>query len=245
MNGFTFYRGPSMLDGSQIRLVGTCLATASQNQKTGDCSQFFILPDLVSPAKGKDRAGVCGDCPIINACYLRWGWIARQVWETDYPDYKPAEHWQSLRHKKHRYGAAGDPAGIPARIWSRIRKHAIRGWLSYTQFWQQPKFQHLKTWSMASCHTLEQRDTAEKLGWSVYLATDETVPGIKLCPYEKTEGMMRCAYCGLCDGRNGSIQITQHGGAGAMNAWKTINKEAHVEIVRRKITRRQEAQQND
>jgi hypothetical protein len=91
MNGFTFYRGPSMLDGSQIRLVGTCLATASQNQKTGDCSQFFILPDLVSPAKGKDRAGVCGDCPIINACYLRWGWIARQVWETDYPDYKPAD----------------------------------------------------------------------------------------------------------------------------------------------------------
>ena len=225
MQGFTFYRGPSLLDDSPVRLVGTCFARPSNNEKTGDMAQFYILPDDQPPATKESRSGSCGPCPIISACYVKWHQGPRRVWETDYPDYIESEHSQVLQWKPHRYGAAGDPAGIPGHVWKGIRRHAKRGHTGYTQYWRKGKFWRLREFLMASCHTEEEMHAATAKGWSPYLATAQPIPGVRTCPYEATGGALRCAFCLLCDGKHGAVRITQHGGAAAINGWKTIRKE--------------------
>ena len=226
MRGLTFYRGPSLLDGSPIRLVGTCLTGPSNNVKTGDMSQFYILPDDQPPSSKEASAGACGPCPIINMCYVKWHQAPLAVWNTHYPDYDPSQHRQLLRLKPHRYGAAGDPAGVPGPVWKSIRKEAKRGHTGYTQYWRRGQFWRLRSWLMASCNTLDEVRTAESKGWSAYFATPEPIKGVRLCPYEASEGSIRCAYCTLCDGKSGSIQISQHGGSHAMQAWQKFNREA-------------------
>jgi hypothetical protein len=49
VNGFIFYRGPSMLDGSPIIAVATGTARGSRNGKTGAEVQTWILRDDMSP----------------------------------------------------------------------------------------------------------------------------------------------------------------------------------------------------
>jgi hypothetical protein len=225
-SGRIFYRGPSMLDGSPVRLTATCLDRPSNNRKTGDCSQFWILPDDVSPLLRDDRHGICGsgetECPIAACCYLNWGQAPAQVWKTEYPDYVPARDRHLLSWKKHRYGAAGDPAAIPAAIWRAIRTQATQGWLGYTQFWRLGRFWHLRSWLMASCNTMAEVKQAESKGWKAYVAVPEPLPGLLACPYETSQGRIKCAQCGLCDGQNRTIQITQHGSPIARSAWAKL-----------------------
>lgn len=224
-SGRVFYRGPSLLDGSPIRLVGTCLDRPSNNRKTGDMSQWWILPDDKPPTLRANRRGICGGCPQEAACYINWGMAPGQVWRTDYPDYEPSRDRHLLTWKPHRYGAAGDPAGVPGAVWSPIRAAARQGHTGYTQFWRRGRFWRLRSWLMASCHTLEEATQATDKGWSPYLVMPETVPGIRVCPYESTEGAVRCSHCKLCDGKHGAIQITEHGSPAARNAWATIRKQ--------------------
>src|SRR6476620_9251233 len=64
-NGFIFYRGPSMLDGSPIVAIATRFASASKNSKTGALVATYILRDDINPVdavrQGKDKS-VCGSC---------------------------------------------------------------------------------------------------------------------------------------------------------------------------------------
>ena len=62
MKGIVFYRGPSQIDGKPIVAVATL---KSNNRKTGDMIQTWILRSMMSPiralATGGDRS-ICGDC---------------------------------------------------------------------------------------------------------------------------------------------------------------------------------------
>ena len=65
VNVFTFYRGPSMLDGKPIRAVATKITSDSVNEKTGPMIQVYIMPDDIKPSiavkTGQDES-VCGSC---------------------------------------------------------------------------------------------------------------------------------------------------------------------------------------
>ena len=50
VNGFTFYRGPSMLDGKPIRAVATKITSDSTNVKTGAMIQVYICLLYTSPS---------------------------------------------------------------------------------------------------------------------------------------------------------------------------------------------------
>jgi hypothetical protein len=65
-NGYILYQGPSELDGEPIVCIATGFARASQNAKTGDEIQTWILRADLNPyaatQNGAD-ASICGTCP--------------------------------------------------------------------------------------------------------------------------------------------------------------------------------------
>ena len=218
-NGFTFYRGPSMLNRLPVRLVCSGILEPSRNRKTGPMIQFSALPDDKPPATIEDILAGCGDCKIKKMCYVDRSKAPYQQWKQDYPDYNPRKDAHLLRLYPHRYCMFGDPASIPAYVWKIIRRES-KGHTGYTQQWEKPRFQHLKSWLMASCHNLAQKDKAESMGWKPYVITDSVLDGMKQCPYQKSEGAIRCAHCLLCDGNHGTIQITKHGSPSKLSHWE-------------------------
>ena len=82
MNGFIFYRGKSPIDGAP--LIGIATLT-SDNRKTGDMVQTWILREDISPtmarSTGADRS-FCGDCPVRGPCYVNWGQAPLNIWKT-------------------------------------------------------------------------------------------------------------------------------------------------------------------
>jgi hypothetical protein len=72
--GYILYKGPSVLDGAPIVVIATM---STNNGKTGDMVQTWILRDDVSPLEatktGQDSS-VCGECPhrhyLGGACYV-------------------------------------------------------------------------------------------------------------------------------------------------------------------------------
>lgn len=222
------YHGPSLIaPGHDIRVIASCVVTPSGNRKTGDLSQVYILPADESPRHSEARVACCGSCPLKGPCYVNWGRGPHKVWSADRVQYDAKLHGPLFRLKPSRFGAGGDPAAAPARVWREIRKMAP-SWRSYTQFWREGRFQHMRHWCMASCHTIEQAEQAQAKGWSPYVALEpgETMPGARMCPYETSDGLVQCRSCRLCDGRHGAVQITRHGSPASMNAWSTIEREA-------------------
>ena len=66
--GFVVYEGPSELDGSPIVVIVNRIFTASDNAKTGDIVQTFIIRSDVSPLdalKSGEDVSVCGDCCLL------------------------------------------------------------------------------------------------------------------------------------------------------------------------------------
>jgi hypothetical protein len=64
-NSAIIWEGPSMLDGAPIIVIATGLAQDSQNTKTGNLIQTWIMRADVDPMRaireGLD-ASICGDC---------------------------------------------------------------------------------------------------------------------------------------------------------------------------------------
>ena len=64
-SGYVIYDGPSVLDGKPIVVIATGFKTKSQNPKTGDMIQVFILYKDESPqeaAHSGNDSSVCGNC---------------------------------------------------------------------------------------------------------------------------------------------------------------------------------------
>ncbi len=66
-NGYVLYEGPSQLDGRPIVCIVTGFRAASDNVKTGDMLQTWILLRNIDPQEatlnGSDFS-VCGDCAL-------------------------------------------------------------------------------------------------------------------------------------------------------------------------------------
>ena len=242
VNGFTFYRGPSMLDGKPIRAVATCIKSDSTNVKTGAMIQVYIMPDDIKPSiavkTGQDES-VCGSCvhrPSLaikngaSPCYvLVWQSVDR-VWQASYKDITNAEEIGRAiapSGKSVRFGAWGDPAMVPFDIMAALLRGASHH-TGYTHQWRKfPKFRHIL---MASVDTIEEREEAKKAGWRTFRVAEKftgediVLSGEILCPASEEAGKRTtCDKCGLCAGlsrKAKDIMIPVHGSK-AIKANKT------------------------
>tara|TARA_R100001163_G_C5045808_1_gene183148 strand:+ start:526 stop:1299 length:774 start_codon:yes stop_codon:yes gene_type:complete len=243
-NGRVIYRGPSMLDGQRIVVVATGFTKKSNNDKTGNMIQTWILLEDVSPAdavnSGADSS-VCGDCKhrgevvsldgksknINRSCYVTIWQAPRNVWESYHRGiYQKAtlEELADLCAGFHvRIGSYGDPAAVPTYIWSEATGKAP-GFTGYTHQWRTAP-RELAQWCMASADTVAEYWEAKKLGYRIFrVATDDFIitGSESRCPASKEMGNKTdCQTCGACAGlavasRDKVIKV--HGSAAKINA---------------------------
>lgn len=217
--GAIVYQGPSQLDGRPIVAIVTA---GSNNEKTGDMDQLYILPDTgQTPAqswKSGDYVSVCGNCThrVNDTCYVVRVQGSRAIYAKyqrgGYPTLDPAT---LPKTRAIRLGADGDPAAVPPAILRALvagRRHT-----GYTHQWQ--THPDLRDLCMASCDTLDEASAASAQGWRVFLTRDTVaqVPGAILCPASIEAGKRTtCAHCTLCNGarpndRRANIYIPLHG----------------------------------
>lgn len=221
--GFVVYEGPSELDGSPIVVIVNRIFTASDNEKTGDIVQTFIIRSDVSPMdalKSGEDVSVCGDCehrPILvkggngkAPCYVNVGRSVMSVFGAyqrgSYVKATPEEVAQYLADRVLRLGTYGDPFASPLWVWLPMVQAAARR-VGYSHQWQNPKFD-AKAWGplvMASADTIAQRAKANAMGLRTFRVGfgDELlkVTGEATCPASAEAGKKTtCADCRLCGG---------------------------------------------
>ena len=221
MNGFLFYRGASPIDRAPLIGIATL---ESDNRKTGDMVQTWILREDISPTMARstdeDRS-FCGDCSVRDACYVNWGQAPSSIWHAyhrgGYIDLrrKPAVMRRIVSGRVVRMGAAGDPAMIPLQHWLRVL-HGADGWTGYTHQWRNPWAQPMRELTMASVESLEDQDLARAMGWRTYRIrrqNDALARNEIACPSDTTG--RKCIDCMACDGAlkpsAASVAIVVHG----------------------------------
>lgn len=213
------YRGPSVIDNSPIVAIAVF---TSNNRKTGDMVQVFILPDDgINPVHasqlGSDRA-VCGDCPLRwhlgGYCYVNLGQAPLSVWRAymnhQYPEFEPG----AFTGLPVRFGAYGDPAAVPFESWAPILDECdIDRSTGYTHQWAKPWFDaRIGTFCQASADTAAQARRAHAKGlktFRVITRHKETLPGEIECKADSAG--ITCIDCGLCTGQDQNIYIQAHG----------------------------------
>ena len=228
-NGFVFYDGPSLIDGSPILGI---LTFKSANSKTGNEAQTWIIRKderpTVANKKGLDRA-VCGDCPHrgINGkkrvCYVRLFHAPLGVWKchTTGKGYLPYDMGLAKLKRNNqtlRLGSYGDPTAIPFEAWKPLLD-ATNGNTGYTHQWRNCD----QAWSdyiMASCDSRFDYVEATIKGWRTFRVKkqgEEPMTGEMVCLAESHD--MKCEDCKLCCGNKikaKNMVITVHG-AGKSN----------------------------
>lgn len=211
-NQTVLYDGPSQLTGEPILLVVTGTKTKSQNRKTGDMLQAWILPKNIKPVdavvSGADEM-VCGDCKHRpskgGACYVNVGQAPSGIWKA-LKDYTVADP-SVIQGAVIRFGAWGDPAAIPAHVWKPIVESASR-WTAYTHQWKDLDVKDWG-WCMASVDTWKEYHQAKKAGWRTFRAIleDETQFSDKEIECLADAKDLQCSKCLLCDGNGRSSKI--------------------------------------
>ena len=220
----------SKLTGDPIRVILTGVDSKSQNPKTGDTAQIFIIPSGVNPyyatTTGKDEA-VCGSCkyrPLLkdaeNAphkpCYVRTFQSVMSTWKAHRSARKT--FLASLKGKAIRIGAYGDPAAVNLSVWRKVIRLATRThrhprpWLSYTHQWHTPQAQPYRSICMASVDSVDEQRQASAQGWRTFrvrTADQPLLPDEIICPASQEAKTARpdrhttCSQCLLCNGTAG------------------------------------------
>ena len=221
--GFVVYEGPSIIDGSPIVVIVNRIFTKSDNAKTGDIVQSFIIRSDMSPLdalkSGSDSA-ICGDCehrPVLvkagngkAPCYVNVGRSVMSVYGAyirgSYVKATPDQVAQYLSDRVLRLGTYGDPFAAPIETWAPMVAAAGRR-VGYTHQWQRADFD-VAAWSpllMASADSVAQRAKANALGMRTFrvgFADEmEKESGEAICPASAEAGRKTtCADCRLCGG---------------------------------------------
>lgn len=231
-NGYILYEGPSAIDGAPIVVIATGFASKTDNRKTGDMIQTWIIRADVSPsiaAKDGRDVSICGDCPLRfnpetgkRPCYVKVWQAPRSVYEAFqrgiYPRLETQEAIaQACEGRAVRFGSYGDPYAAPYWLWAAMASKAI-AWTGYSHQWRKLG----SDWSrllMASADTLQDALDAKAKGWRSFRVTPsafENVKGLEIvCPASKEKGARtNCAACRACMGTSSkaraSIQIAMH-----------------------------------
>lgn len=235
-NGVTTYRGPSDIDGRPIMAILTGTNKPSQNRKTADMLQLWIMPTDSKPSdavKNGDDVSVCGTCPRrpslakatgAKECYVNVGQAPNGIYNTSYPT---ADNLDGVRQAPVRLGAWGEPAAIPYEVNARLigyrSKHFYnRRHTGYTHRWREadPRYKQLL---MASVDSPQEQAEASAKGFRTFRvrkdATVPVLPGEIICPAsEEQESILgkrrtTCDKCLLCAGTSRqakNIVIIEH-----------------------------------
>lgn len=227
------WRGISQLDGTTpIVLLATGVPVkgkgkASQNSKTGDMIQTWVLRDDIAPhtamKEGKDEA-ICGTCPHRSkasggsgACYVNVAQGPRATWVAHQQKGSAPFDVTRFAGRKVRFGSYGDPAAVPFEVWESIAEvaEAVTG---YTHQWKacDPRFSR---YCMASADSVQGRREARLMGYRAFWvrpAGSEKPSGAVVCPASEEAGKRTvCASClqcgGTANGRRADITIMAHG----------------------------------
>lgn len=204
-------------------LVFTAL-NKSSNRKTGSMIQTYLL-DKNSLHEPKVFGAKCGECPMVNKCYVSQDKLSvRSALKRLINDDKTSYVFSSLERvlpllqgRLVRFGTYGDPSAIPLVDIEKITA-VVRGWTGYTHFWREIDTDYSHYFN-ASCETLSDELLAQGLGYKSFrvLLKGET-------SYEVSENSilclnvskgLTCSDCLLCSGTQGkgrkvSIYIEEH-----------------------------------
>lgn len=218
MNGFILHE-----DQHRV-MIATGFETPSDNRKTGDMIQIWILVKAVSPTEairtGLDRL-ICGSCIHRGdghggerSCYVNVGQVPLGIWRAwKAGAYLPLPSVSVFAGRRVRFGAYGDPTWIPLSLALAIAG-ASSGWTGYTHQWRKPSLQGWKQLLMASVDTAAELLIARSMGWSTFRVT----PNLDhhsietLCASDRVG--TPCIDCQACAGaRSGirSVFIPAHG----------------------------------
>jgi hypothetical protein len=204
----------------------------SENRKTGDMIQVWILPRRESPVdavRTSHDAIVCGDCPHrgigfkSRTCYVNVVQGPHSVWrkyrDDKYPMLAIAEYSRVFAGRAVRFGAYGEPVLIPMAIVRAIVAHAD-GHTGYTHQWRKPEYATYREYVMASCDSMADHIAAKALGWRTFRVRTSDAPLVAReisCPASDEAGKRtQCVRCRLCNGAGSSdarkdIAIIVHG----------------------------------
>ncbi len=216
MNGFILHE-----DRDRV-IIATGFKSPSDNRKTGDMIQIWILVKAMDPVRaikeGLDRL-ICGSCVHRGdghgkgrSCYVNVGQAPLGIWRAwKAGAYLPLPSVSVFAGRKVRFGAYGDPTWIPLSLALAIAG-VSSGHTGYTHQWRKPSLQGWRSLLMASVDSVAELVIARSMGWSTFRVGSEASVGESLCASERVG--TPCAECLLCAGsRNGleSVHIPPHG----------------------------------
>jgi len=205
-------------------IIATGFSKVSDNRKTGDMIQIWILVKAVSPTEaiksGLDRL-ICGNCVHRGdgtgggrSCYVNAGQAPLGIWRAwKAGKYPTLQFMDCFAGRKVRFGAYGDPTHMPLPLALAIAGVSA-GHTGYTHQWRKPSLQGWKQLLMASVDTTAELLIARSMGWSTFRVTPDFDHHSfeELCASERNGSP--CSVCMGCPGsRNGiqSVWIPAHG----------------------------------
>ena len=208
MNGFILHE-----DHDRV-VIATGFSTKSDNRKTGDMIQVWILVKACDPVRaiqeGLDRL-ICGNCMhrgheengrfgVGRSCYVNVGQAPLGIWRAwKAGAYPPLPSVSVFAGRRVRFGAYGDPTHLPLSLALAIAG-ASSGWTGYTHQWRKPSLQAWRQLFMASVDTAAELVIARSMGWSTFRVTPDldhhTVE--TLCASDRIG--TPCSDCQACSG---------------------------------------------
>jgi hypothetical protein len=207
--------GYVLFEASEFVVIATL---ESENEKTGNMIQIWILNRHVSPVEavktGLD-ASVCIDCVhrgtagfADRTCYVNVAQGPGSVWRAyragKYPVLSLDEYAGVFSGRKVRFGAYGEPVLIPVEIVSAISGLA-KGHTGYTHQWRKAQYASYRPFLMASCDSAMDASDATAAGWRHFRVRSESeqlLAGEIICPASDEAGKRtQCIRCTLCDGK--------------------------------------------
>ena len=226
MKSGIIYNGPSLLDGKPIVAIATY---SDRNTKTGKVVQTYILRSDINPleaSKTGEDFSICGDCTMrgevnddpkrkiakARRCYVNLGQGVLIVYKSFLRGvYQIAQPRDIGRGRFVRVGTYGDPAAVPAHVWTDLLAEAT----TFTAY------SHQSGWrpdiAMQSADNRAQAIAHWKAGRRTFRVIADLGELDKaneaLCPASKEAGRrVQCTACKLCKGssKGKSIAIVEH-----------------------------------
>ena len=210
----------------------------SENSKTGDSVQVWILPEKWvfegKKAMNDDQAS-CMDCPhskqANRSCYVRKGFAEYGLMskvnslESAHKSGKLEIHsidklldyeGDKIRDKFVRFGAYGEPVLLGENNVKTLASIASN-FVGYTHQWHVDKYKWARQYFMASVESESLMKKANSFGFRTFRTRtkkEEIAPGEVICPASKEAGrLVTCNVCALCKGASSkakNIVIYKH-----------------------------------